>query len=387
MLRQRIIAAGLAVLTLALCLAASAAGGGSASDPVISRSYLNDTLANKLLDGVEERIAARLDADGGAIRDREQAAARLTTRQGLLDAAADVVLEELQARGEFWYNARQARVLTLARGDVICGDTGTQVLLLEGSGEVYGNPVINLTAGYDAEVGSQTVLNSTYLLPGNDGSGVKITSQSARVSVDGRYKLLDAVRAPRYTDLAQALERMGLVRGASNGFELHRGATRAEALTMLIRLLAQENAALAGGKSHPFTDVDSWADAYVSYAYQKGYARGTSPTTFGASELTGANHYMTFLLRVLGYDDKAGDFSWDQAMDAAVRYQVLSQAERDRIASTPFTRDHMIYLSYYALFAKEKGGGATLLDRLVEQGAVSRQAADAAVAGVKRARP
>ena len=96
---------------------------------------------------------------------------------------------------------------------------------------------------------------------------------------------------------------------------------------------------------------------------------------------------MTFLLRVLGYDDKAGDFSWDQAMDAAVRYQVLSQAERDRIASTPFTRDHMIYLSYYALFAKEKGGGATLLDRLVEQGAVSRQAADAAVAGVKRARP
>jgi len=132
--------------------------------------------------------------------------------------------------------------------------------------------------------------------------------------------------------------------------------------------------------------VADWADDVVGYAYKKGYANGTSPTTFGASSPTTVNHYMTFLLRALGYDDTAGDFSWDNAMNAAVSLGVITAEECEFISSTPFTRDHMVYLSYYALQAKMKGGRETLLDSLIGRGAVSQSAAEAALSGVTRKR-
>ena len=179
---------------------------------------------------------------------------------------------------------------------------------------------------------------------------------------------------------------MGLVRGAANGFELYRGATRAEAVTMLIRLLNEETLATEGEFTHHFTDVDAWANKIVAYALHKGYANGVSSNKFGASSPTTVNHYMTFLLRALGYNDTAGDFKWDSAMEAAVKYGVITEDERLWISSTPFYRDHMVYLSYYALQANMKGADKTLLESLVERGAVSSTKAKNAIDSVSRVR-
>ena len=97
-------------------------------------------------------------------------------------------------------------------------------------------------------------------------------------------------------------------------FGLEESATRQQAIVMLIRLLGLEDEALGGGHSHPFTDVDDWADPYVAYAYENKLTAGTSAATFGGGDAVSAAHYITFVLRALGYSSDT-DFSWDRAWE------------------------------------------------------------------------
>lgn len=117
-------------------------------------------------------------------------------------------------------------------------------------------------------------------------------------------------------EAANRLYEFGLFKGVgndSNGdpiFELDRAPNRYEAVTMLVRLLGMEEAAFAGTWETPFTDVDAWAAPYVGYAYENGLTNGISTSKFGGSETVQARHYLTFILRALGYSS-AGDFAWD----------------------------------------------------------------------------
>ena len=116
---------------------------------------------------------------------------------------------------------------------------------------------------------------------------------------------------------ARALKQLGLFKGVSDtDFDLERPATRIEAIVMLIRLLGCENDALSYHRWHPFTDVPSWADDYVGYAYAEGLSNGISATEFGTGEASSAM-FLTFALRALGYDDSIGDFTWSNPYDLA----------------------------------------------------------------------
>lgn len=110
---------------------------------------------------------------------------------------------------------------------------------------------------------------------------------------------------------AAALKSLGLFQGVSDtNFDLGRAPTRTEALVMFIRLMGKEDDALVGYYRHPFTDVPSWADGYVGYAYQNGYTNGVSATKFGSSDTASSAMYLTFVLRALGYSDASGgDFT------------------------------------------------------------------------------
>ena len=72
---------------------------------------------------------------------------------------------------------------------------------------------------------------------------------------------------------------------------------------MFIRVLGEENDALAYTGSTPFTDITpgTQSEKYVGYAYSKGYTNGYSATTFRPSQTVTASQYMEFILRALGY--------------------------------------------------------------------------------------
>ena len=112
---------------------------------------------------------------------------------------------------------------------------------------------------------------------------------------------------------------MGLFRGKGvDGnnlpiFALESTSTRAEAVTMLVRLMGKEGEAEQNTHSTPFTDVPVWAEPYVGYAYENKIVNGISPTLFGSNEEITVTQYLTMLLRALNYDDLSGDFYWDSA--------------------------------------------------------------------------
>ena len=119
-------------------------------------------------------------------------------------------------------------------------------------------------------------------------------------------------------ELAISLKTLGLFKGVSDtDFALDRAPTRIEAIVMLIRTLGKEEEALSIERSHPFTDVPSWADKYIGYAYETGLSKGVSSTSFGNGNASAAN-YLTFTLRALGYSDAGNeDFSWDNPYSLA----------------------------------------------------------------------
>lgn len=167
--------------------------------------------------------------------------------------------------------------------------------------------------------------------------------------------------APAETQ-ASALKQLRLFKGVSaSDFDLDRAPTRTEALVMLIRILGQESEALNGTWSHPFTDVASWADKYVGYAYEKGLTKGVSATELGTGNAS-SDMYLTFMLRALGYDDSAGDFTWDAPDTLAASIGILP----DGVDTANFLRADVALISWAALEAKLKDGSQTLSQKLMD---------------------
>lgn len=158
---------------------------------------------------------------------------------------------------------------------------------------------------------------------------------------------------------ADALAQIGLFRGTGNGYELERATTRAEAITLLIRVLGKEDEALTGDFEHPFTDA-GWADAYIGYAYENNISKGISQTEFGSNMPIDHRQYSTLLLRALGYsDDVGGQFRYSEAYEFAL-HKFATKKGPDT-----FTRGELARLTYAALNTPMLGSSKTLAKELM----------------------
>ena len=110
----------------------------------------------------------------------------------------------------------------------------------------------------------------------------------------------------------------------------------------------------------------------MQYLYENGLTTGATETAFEPEGACSAQMYAAFLLRALGYTEAAGDFTYAQAATAAQDYGVYDPAVID---TQDFLRDDVAAASYTALSVAPKGAEGTLLDRLVQAGAVDAEAA------------
>ncbi len=171
---------------------------------------------------------------------------------------------------------------------------------------------------------------------------------------------------------AEALYELGLFKGVGYGadgkpdFALSAAPNRAQAITMLVRLLGRESEALAGSWSTPFADVPDWAAPYVGYAYAKGLTKGVGETAFGSDAAVTDSQYLTFVLRALGYSSGT-DFRWDAAWELS---DALGFTAGEYPKASAFLRGDLALISYQALSAAYKGSSKTLLESLAEAGAV-----------------
>ncbi|MGI6227407.1 MAG: hypothetical protein ACOYJ1_14255, partial [Peptococcales bacterium] len=78
---------------------------------------------------------------------------------------------------------------------------------------------------------------------------------------------------------------------------------------------------------------------------------------------------LTFVLRALGYSDKGGvDFTWDMPDDLALSIGIMAAGMHHE----DFLRADVVLVSEAALNAMLKDGSNTLLDKLIEDGAVTQ---------------
>lgn len=165
------------------------------------------------------------------------------------------------------------------------------------------------------------------------------------------------------SEAAQALYDLGLFQGTGNNadgtpnFDLDRTPTRAEAVTMLVRLLGKDAEAKVGTWETPFTDVADWAKPYVGYAYANGLTTGTSDTTFGGDVTVNATQYLTFVLRALGYTSGT-DFQWDSAWTKSDEIKLTDG--RYNASTASFTRGDVAVISNAALSAEVNGQNTPL---------------------------
>lgn len=339
-------------LLLSVLVVSAGAAAGSASDPLISLSYLEDTFLTSL----NKEIDARLDKS-----DRKLVS-------GVSDDKDD---SDLQVASD-WTESR------LKAQDTLYGTTGTNVLVLAGGMKVSfsSGAVVDVTTGSEAASGSPLQLNHRYMVAEDTTALFTVTTKTAVVDYQGGYEF-DYSNTTDYNAMAAALKTMNLFKGSftgfGEGFDLEVAPTRLQALIMFIRVLGEEEDALAYTGTTPFHDIapGTQAEKYVGYAYEKGYTNGYSATTFRPSQTIPVNQYMEFILRALGYSSTATS-NLSTTMVRAVESGVISEAERVMLQSSTFLRADLVYVSYYALDAYVADSNDTLRDVLLDRGVFTK---------------
>ena len=369
-MKKRVIAV-VAASAATLCTAVTIAVGGTAGDPMLSKSYIDGAYTVQTISKAEEKITLRHDTLYQSAEETLKAKNDdYLTRGGLVT-------------GDGTYQAAFSD-LRVKEGDTVRIETGSGFLLLAGDVELSctGNKTIDLSNGWEKGNGALTA-GRRYLVVEDTVAVLTVTSPTAVLSLEGSYTLTES-SATDYNALADGLKALGLFKGSDTGYgfgyDLEAKPTRIQALIMFLRLIGEEQAALSTTAACPFTDVPAWCQPYVAYAYKQGLTKGVDDAAmlFGTADYVTAGQYVTFILRALGYQDSGDtpDFAWDTALQRGMDLGILTAGEYKMLMEEPFLRAQVAYLSYFALEHTYKDRAETLQTQLTTSGVLD--AADVA---------
>lgn len=354
--------AGVLIAVMALMLTPGA------KDSLVTKSFVESELIGNIMSYLDSRLGKLEDKVEDALDDAKKGKKELKLTDAQKEELAQEAAKAVRADG--------IRSVKLKKGQRVTGPLGAAFILQSGEATVSsftGNDVIDVTKGISAPPGNYIAVGGWYMIGADNGCGLTVTSDWAEVALmDGAYTL-DGY-SPIYKDKAEVLSEMGIFRGSDKGFELDRVPTRQEALIMLIRLLGEEDEALAYSGKTAFKDLAGWADGkkYIVYGENMKYTNGVSPDTFNQYGSASRHVYLTYVLRALGYSDASGDFVWNTTSDdLAVRIGLMTEKQLAAMEKDGFHRDHVALISYNALTSKLKDGSMTLGERLAMSGDIS----------------
>ena len=340
--------------TAALCVGTVVAA--TSGQALVSLSYLTNTFTNQFLE--------KVDSQGTGDTLYQQALAQVEAAAGQTG---------LGSGGSF---AAYLTESSLKEKDMISGSTGFVLVPLAGSIQVSfaSGTVIDVTSAVELASGDLLSANHKYMVAENTTASFTVRSQVAVVQYEGSYTTTPATDTVDYVAMADALKSLQLFKGSDTGYgggyNLDRNPTRLQALIMFLRVLGEEEAALASTAAHPFQDVPAWGSSYVAYAYEKGYTNGLGNGRFGTDSTVSCASYVEFLLRALGYSQVGVD-DWRTSLTRAVNCGLITTGEKTALESGDFLRAQVVYLSFRSLDAYLSGSSETLGQRLVRQGLFS----------------
>lgn len=163
----------LAVVSLGVGSVALATGGTS-TDPLITLSYLQET------------VLPALTAEG-----KTQGEVAVAAAEAKLDSAIAELKADLQSTG-VGNSSAGFSLLTLSQGQSIKLDLGTQLVLRIGSATVTATStpaLVNLTQGTSILSGTSLTVNQLYLSTITDRS-ITATADTVKLMISGGYELL-----------------------------------------------------------------------------------------------------------------------------------------------------------------------------------------------------
>jgi|GEM_PF-6353539 len=175
---KRTVAAILITLLL-ICLTSAVAAGGTASDPLISRSYIDDTYIPKMLaDG-----QARIDTELGTVYNA--AAAELETRYARFAALAGGDAYAYASGFTPLYTSLDSTVSLLPGSSLICLQGGASIRVAAGT-------VLDVSAGSTVDSGAALVQGHRYFCA-EETAAVVTGASTGSMLVDGYYRASDDV--------------------------------------------------------------------------------------------------------------------------------------------------------------------------------------------------
>ncbi len=191
----------------------------------------------------------------------------------------------------------------------------------------------------------ETLMKTT--LPSSIRSGMTLDEEEAAI----RLYFLDMITGT------------GTEKDGSISFDLQRDLTRLEAVVMAVRLMGLEDSALAGGYTHPYTDVPEWASGYVGCLYSFGLLEISDTGLFLPQSPASLASFMSYMLYALGYRMADGDYNL-MTVVAQARSAGICQTAEDE----PLTRGAAVVAMYNTLRANVRASSMLLSEKLVQEG-------------------
>ena len=275
---KRIITFGFAVLMLLGFTSASAGTAGTASDPLISRSYLTDTY----IPAVMAETKTKLDTAFGSVSD---------TSLAKLDETFQDILFRFGVYPDYEFTQQQKNV-SVPSGKGMHLLSGASFTLTSGSAilSVKKGAVINLSAGTVAPALSAVTPNQRYFCT-DDTSAVFSAASNMECQVDGYYKTAEGLSTEpmNFTDVTEGqwfynavffVYMNNLFKGTSQtAFSPHIPTTRGMFVTVLHRMAGEPAVSSSHGG---FSDVVTGAYCYdaVIWANANNIVNGVGDGTF-----------------------------------------------------------------------------------------------------------
>ncbi|MBE6615812.1 MAG: hypothetical protein E7631_10980 [Ruminococcaceae bacterium] len=191
----------------------------------------------------------------------------------------------------------------------------------------------------------ETLMKTT--LPSSIRSGMTLDEDDAAI----RLYFLDMITGT------------GTEKDGSVSFDLQRDLTRLEAVVMAVRLMGLEDSALAGGYTHPYTDVPEWASGYVGCLYSFGLLEISDAGLFLPQAPASLVSFMSYMLYALGYRMADGDYNLMTVVSQARSAGICQTAEDE-----PLTRGAAVVAMYNTLRANIRASSMLLSEKLVQEG-------------------
>lgn len=171
-----------AVVCIALAITVYAAQAGSADDPLVSKSYVDDKI-NQVLQVLNNNASNNANNTASSIsqEERNKLKAEIIAELNVNNNSNSSTATSLEG-----YKPVLVKV-----GQTILGGEGTEMILRSGKATVYITGVagiVNATTGKELVNGNKATWNNIMIIPRNDGRGFKVTEE-AWFLVKGAYEI------------------------------------------------------------------------------------------------------------------------------------------------------------------------------------------------------